>query len=89
MTLKEQDQLLLQSAIQQTAKFFSVVKATDPDFTAAEILRNTAEKFRTNQRRISSIQILEIADWEFQVKVNGHAEETFLIEMKGGEDACE
>ena len=82
MTLKEQDTHLVQLAIQQTAALLLLLKPKDADFIIRELFFNVWSKFREHQRRLSSLQILEIADWEFIVKANGHAESKLLIEQK-------
>lgn len=84
MTLKQQDQKLLELAIQHTAKFLTLINTRSPDFIVAEVHQNVLTSFRVHHRRLSSLQILEVADYEFQIRANGHAEGTLLIEKKGG-----
>lgn len=82
MTLKEQDTLLVQLAIQQTGALLALVSAKDPDFVIRELFFNTWSKFRENDRRLFSLQILEIADFEFEIRANGHAKGNLVIEVK-------
>lgn len=82
MTLKQQDTHLVQLAIQQTAALLLLLNPQDADFIVRELFFNVWSKFREHQRRLSSLQILEIADYEFQIRANGHAEGTLLIEQK-------
>lgn len=86
MTLKQQDTQLVQLAIQQTTALLTLISAQDSDFVIRELFFNVWQKFREHQRRLSSLQILEIADWEFDIRANGHATGKLLIEKKGGKD---
>lgn len=86
MTLKEQDTHLVQLAIQQTAALLLLLNPKDADFIIRELFFNVWSKFREHQRRLHSLQIFEIADYEFDIRANGHAKGTLLIEKKGGKD---
>jgi hypothetical protein len=86
MNSQELDQKLLDLAIEQTAYFLSMVPARDSNFIVSELFKNTYEKFREHQQRLNSLQILEIADWEFEVKANSQARATLLIELKSNKN---
>lgn len=83
MTLKQQDTQLVNLAIQQTAALLLLLNPQDADFIIRELFFNVWCKFREHQRRLSSLQIMEIADYEFDIRANGHSKGTLLIERKG------
>lgn len=84
MTRKEQDTQLVQLAIQQTAALLMMLHSQDADFIIRELFFNAWSKFKEHQRRLHKLEIFEIADSEYIVRANGHAESALLIEQKNG-----
>lgn len=84
MTSKEHQIQLVQLAIQQVTALLLPLPAADADFIIAELFHAVPAKYREHQTRLYSLVILEIADREFLVRANGHAEGTLIVRQKGG-----
>ena len=85
---KEQDQQHLDLAIQEVASFLRVLSPVrDSSFVVNMLMKRTVERFHSHLSRIQSVHILEIADWEFEVTVNGHVRASLVIEKREGGDA--
>ena len=82
MTLQEQDSALVEQAIQKTKLWLTVRRRADADYIFTALFYDVCEKFREHNRRLSSLQVHEVADLEFEVLANGHAKGSLLIKQK-------
>lgn len=75
---------LIQLAIQQTALFLTITDRADPEYIARELFYNVTLKFREQQEPLHSLDVIEVAEMEFEVLANDHARGTLKVEQKGG-----
>lgn len=82
--MKNKDTELLKHAILQTLELLASLEPQEAIFIRHELFVAIGLKFKEAARAITSLLIMEIADLEFFVRVNGHAEDTMLVKRRKG-----
>ena len=82
MSKQEIDQQLLEFALPMAWLFLKDISKLDQITVLQRIMREVFAKFREQHETLQSIEILEFADWEFHVTINGHAKSVLMLERK-------
>jgi predicted metal-dependent HD superfamily phosphohydrolase len=81
------DQKLVDLAIQQTAALLLILPSTDRKFITRKIISEVLKKFEEHDHRFNAIEIMEIADLGFFIRVNYNTTGALLIERKEAPNA--
>jgi len=85
MSKQEIDQQLVEFALPMSWLFLKDIPNLDQITVFQRIMAQVCAKFKEHHEPLHGIEILEVADLEFHVTVNGHARGTFMLERKEAE----